>query len=449
MAFRLLLTGDLHLGRASSRLPPELRLEARAATAWARLIEVALAERVSAVVLSGDVADESNRFWEAIGPLEAGVNRLAGAGIPVVAVAGNHDHAVLGRLADQLPREHFALLGRGGTWERRTLTHEGRAWLNVDGWSFPQAVVRASPLDSYALPPDPDVPTLGLVHGDLGVGTSTYGPLDLARLQALPPRAWLLGHIHAPRLEAAVGRPWVLMPGSPQALDPGETGPHGPWIAEVEGSRLALPVQRPLSAAWYHEAALDVSGAADEPALEALVLDFLRARAADIAGRAGDALAHVSLRLRLVGASPLSDRVRDVAGRLRQDLSLPAGRATLVLDDLRVETTPKLDLEAHARTTTALGAVARLLLELRACDALDPTVGATPVATPAPTVPARPDVSDETRLLLRSARQALERVEGAREFLALDRPPVTDERVREVVRVQASALLTLLARSAS
>lgn len=426
MAFRLLLTGDLHLGRASSRLPENLRLEARASSAWARLVDVALAERVSGVVLSGDVADESNRFWEAIGPLEAGVNRLAGAGIPVVAVAGNHDHAVLGRLADNLPRERFALLGRGGVWERYTLSLQGRVWLNIDGWSFPQAIVRSSPLDSYALPPDPDVPTLGLVHGDLGVATSTYGPLDLARLQALPPRAWLLGHVHAPRLEAVVGRPWVLMPGSPQALDPGEPGPHGPWMTEVEGSRVAPPVQLPLSAAWYDEVALDVSGADDEPALEALVLDFLRARAADIAGRAGEALAHVSLRLRLVGASPIADRVRDVALRLRQDLSLPAGRANLVLDDLRVEATPQFDLEALARTTSAPGAVARLLLEIE-----------------------RPDVSDDTRLLLRSARQALERAEGAREFLALERPPVTDERVRQVVRVQASALLTRLVRSPS
>lgn len=426
MAFRLLMTGDLHLGRASSRLPEHLKQAARASTAWARMVELALAEKVSAVLLSGDVADESNRFWEAIGPLEAGVNRLAGAGIPVLAVAGNHDHAVLERLADQLPRETFALLGRGGRWERFTLFCEGRAWLHVDGWSFPQAIVRASPLESYALAADPAVPTLGLVHGDLGVATTPYAPLDLLRLQSLPVQGWLLGHIHAPRLEAAAGRPWVLMPGSTQALDPGETGPHGPWLSEVNGLRLSPPVQRPLSAVWYDEVPLDVSQAGDEPALEGMLLDFLRTRAEDIARQAGDALAHVSLRLRLTGASPISDKIQDLAARIRQDLSLPAGNASLVLDELRVETTPALDLEEQARTSTALGAVARLLLEL-----------------------SRPELSEATALLLKSARQALERAENAKEFLPLGRQVISDERVREVVRTQASALLTRLARSES
>lgn len=430
MAIRLLLSGDLHLGRSSSRVPDASRSAARASSAWARLVDLALAERVTALLLSGDVADESNRFWEAVGPLEAGVIRLAEGGIRVLAVAGNHDHQVLARLADQLPRERFALLGRGGVWERVTL-RSGEDALHVDGWSFPERAVRASPLDRYALPGDPDVPILGLVHGELGAARSEYAPLDLARLHALPPRAWLIGHVHAPRLEAPAGRPWVLVPGSPQALDPGEAGAHGPWLAEVSGARVGLPVQRPLSAVWYEEAVLDVGPAEDESALETLVLDFLRSRADDIAVRAGDALVHVSLRLRIVGRTPLADRVPEVATRVRQDLSLAVGRATLRLDEVWVETTPRLDLEAEARTTTALGAVARLLLELRRC------------ASPGAAEP-----SDETRRLLSSARQALEHVESAREFLPLVRRPVSEERVREVLTSKAEALLTALARSA-
>ena len=287
MPFCLLLTGDVHIGRSSSRVSESMRHEARAGAAWARIAELALTEQVNALLLSGDVVDESNRFWEAIGPLEAGLSRLGEAGIPVLAVAGNHDYAVLARLADQLPRERFALLGRGGTWERFTLEHDGRPWLNIDGWSFPQASVLTSPLDSYDQAPDPDVPTLGFVHGDLGVANTRYAPLDLGRMQALPPQAWLLGHIHAPRLEAAEGRPWVLMPGSPQALDPGEPGPHGPWISEIDGSVLRQPVQRLLSAVWYRQSTLDVSGAQDDTALDELILGFLRSEGAEVGEQAG------------------------------------------------------------------------------------------------------------------------------------------------------------------
>lgn len=224
MSLRLLMTGDLHLGRSSSRLPDALKHEARAATAWGRIVDLALAEQVSAVLLSGDVADESNRFWE--------------------------------------------------------------------------AVVHQSPLDSYALGADPEVPTLGFVHGDLGAASSRYAPLDMGRLLALAPQAWLLGHIHAPHLTKEAGA-WVLMPGSPPALDPGEPGPHGPWIAEVSGHRAltapGLP-PGPGAVAGLHpggfkavEGRYELLGAAPsaEDVVDALQEELVVRRAPQMQGRVG------------------------------------------------------------------------------------------------------------------------------------------------------------------
>ena len=77
-ALRLLLTGDLHLGRSSSRLSnTALHDEFRATTAWHRIVDLAIREQVHVLCLSGDVVDETNRFWETIGPLEQGIRRLA------------------------------------------------------------------------------------------------------------------------------------------------------------------------------------------------------------------------------------------------------------------------------------------------------------------------------------------------------------------------------------
>ena len=238
---RLVLSGDLHIGRSSSRAPDGVRRDdLRAAAAWSRIVDLAVREQADLVCLSGDIADETNRFFEAIGPMEQGVRRLADAEILTVAVAGNHDHDVLVRLADQLPQDHFTLLGRGGVWERLTIEKAGQPALHIDGWSFPRAQAHNSPLDSYGLDRDPAVPILGLVHGDLNVAVTPYGSLDLARLQDLAPAGWLLGHIHAHDLVAETNRPWVLYPGSPQALDPGETGAHGPWVVEVTGGALGV-----------------------------------------------------------------------------------------------------------------------------------------------------------------------------------------------------------------
>ena len=71
---KLVLSGDLHIGRSSSRVLDSVRRDdLRAVTAWRRMVELAIQEQVSLVCLSGDVADEDNKFWEAIGPLERGI----------------------------------------------------------------------------------------------------------------------------------------------------------------------------------------------------------------------------------------------------------------------------------------------------------------------------------------------------------------------------------------
>src|SRR5690606_1937215 len=99
---RILCAGDLHLGRRSSRVPWDGDGAAGScAEAWMRLVECAIRERVDLVALSGDLVDHDNRWFEAFGPLERGLKRLADAGIPVYAVAGNHDYDTLPHLRSE------------------------------------------------------------------------------------------------------------------------------------------------------------------------------------------------------------------------------------------------------------------------------------------------------------------------------------------------------------
>lgn len=424
---RLLLTGDLHIGRSSSRMPDSVRRDdVRVATAWNRIVDLAIAEQVRVVCLSGDVADQDNKFWEAIGPLERGINRLAEARIRTVAVAGNHDHDVLGRLADQLPREHFTLLGRGGKWERITIEQNGGCALHIDGWSFPRQQVHNDPLNSYDLASDPNTPILGIVHGDLDVATTPYAPLDLARLQGLPPAGWLLGHIHAHRLVGKDGRPWVLYPGSPQALDPGETGPHGPWLVEITLATIGLPEHRPLSSVWYGQCQVDLTSTSEETEIEGTVLDGIRKKATTIATKAGPHLMHISLRLRLVGSTPVSHRALEVmTQQVVEDLSLPIGNASVGVEAIEVDTVAPINLVEHAKSHSAPGALSRLLLGME-----------------------QEEVSGEIADLIRQARHELEQVERHRDFTQLERREITEEMARDHLRTQARALLTQLVTQA-
>jgi len=433
---KLLATGDLHLGRTSTRVR-EAPAVHRAAEAWRRIVDLAIEEGCCALCLSGDVVDEANRFWEAIGPLEEGLGRLGEAGIRTLAVAGNHDYAVLGRLADQFDPARFTLLGRDGTWERVTLeTAEGHR-LHVDGWSFPAEKVHESPLADYALESGGAVPVLGMVHGDLDQSDSPYAPLDAEALGRLPPAAWLLGHVHKPRcIERPAG--WMLYPGSPQALDPGEPGAHGPWLLALEGGRPVAPRQRPLSSVWYEHREVDLSGAVDEVEVEGRVLEALREAGAEAHRAGGAALREVLVRLRLTGRAPAAHRVPAVIERLVSDLELSvAGKVKLRVDAAESRVLPEIDLAQHAGSQAAPGLLARLL---EAMEAGERREGGTEVLEAAET----PETPETPETLVRRAREVLDRVARDRVYAALEAPEVDAEAARAHLEAAARALLAEL-----
>jgi DNA repair exonuclease SbcCD nuclease subunit len=364
---RILCTADIHIGRRAARVPPSL-LDARfsCAAAWDALVRLAIDRRVDAVLLSGDLVDRANWFFEAYGPLERGLRTLARAGVRSFAVAGNHDFDVLPRLVEALGPENFRLLGRAGQWERFTLEADGRPRLHLDGWSFPAESVRTCPLDTYRPAPDGGAPTIGLLHADVDQPRSTFGPVALAQLQAQPVALWLMGHIHRPaRYDRAAG-PTVLYPGSPQAMDPGETGAHGAWVLEVDASGVRGLEFVPLSVVRYDTVEVDATGAADEDGLQALVARAVADRL-DAAVAEGGPLAFLCCRLRLVGRTALHRRLAACLASICDDLELPHARAGAVarVDKVEIATRPPVDLEALARGSDAAGNLARVVLALQ------------------------------------------------------------------------------------
>jgi len=252
---------------------------------------------VDAVLLAGDVVDRRNKRFESFGPLSNGVSRLAQAGIKTIAVSGNHDYDVLPQLVDLIADDHFFLLGRNGTWESEVFTF-GDEKLQIDGWSFPSHRVSANPLDSYS-PVTQDVDLhLGMVHGDLDVTDSKYAPLTLDSLVTSAPAGWLLGHIHKPELKNPEN-PWVLYPGSPQAMDPGESDVHGAWLLDTKSSQ--VPEMVPLSSVAYHPVRIDVSACEDDESIEGFVIQEIRDRSSRLIDLSGGRLDVLSLRLILEG----------------------------------------------------------------------------------------------------------------------------------------------------
>src|SRR5690625_1655009 len=122
----------MHLGRALAALPEDLRSRARELgpeQAWKDAVRLAIEEQVDAVLLAGDLVDNSRDFFVAYGHLKKGAEALAAEGIEILAVAGNHDTEILPRLAASIDR--LQLVGEGGKWQAVELDE-----LVVLGWSF-------------------------------------------------------------------------------------------------------------------------------------------------------------------------------------------------------------------------------------------------------------------------------------------------------------------------
>lgn len=370
---KILCSGDLHIGRKAARLPASLLgLDGKmftASQAWLDLVQTARNLRVDLVLLSGDVVDRANRYFEAFGPLEHGLAALAQAQIPVVAVAGNHDFDVLPKLAQSFPQEQFRLLGVPGRWERHTIYKDGSAVLHIDGWSFPRQHVHQDPLAGYRPEPTEGVPVIGLLHCDLDKTQSAYAPVAAADLLRQPVSFWLLGHIHAPMLRQEAGQPGILYPGSPMALDPGEPGLHGPWLLTVEPGGAVTAEQLPLSRVRYDTVTVDLTGASYRDQVDKAIAEALRLHVQDAVMEQGDSLRCLVTALNLQGATPLH---RSLAGMLSDlnDLTVPHQDAWAVVDRVWYNTRPPRDLETLAQGSGPPGVLAKDLLALsRAGDA--------------------------------------------------------------------------------
>jgi len=356
---RILFVGDMHLGTHPSRVPADVG-DPRAlgpAGAWSRTVDAALAHRVHAVALAGDVVNKRNALFEAAAALRPGLERLHEAGITALAVAGNHDtRALPGLLRGGAP---LRLLGNDGTWEECLIGDGSGPRVRIVGWSFPRERWETSPLATPPPPARADLPTFGLLHADLDAATSRYAPVSGAALAAIGYDGWLLGHIHTPGAVPTDGRPFYL--GSLVGLDPTETGEHGPLLVTV-GPGGAIDRQRlPLAPLrwerWEFPAPANATSADD---LQEHLLAVFEQRTVALGLEPGTAL---GVRVVLTGAVAHPLVVADAAAVLEPP-PVHLGGVTVFVDRIDTDLRTELDLADLARGDDPPALLARRILAL-------------------------------------------------------------------------------------
>jgi len=415
MTIKLLAVGDMHLGRRPSRLPDDLAGDGDRygpAEAWRRIVRHAIEQDVDVVALAGDLVERNDDFFEAYPLLKQGVEDLAGKGIAVVGVVGNHDVRVLPRLAEEL--QNFDLLGADGQWQTRSYG-QGENTITLHGWSFPSRHYDQSPLAGVQLERGPGL-NLGLLHCDRDARDSRYAPVTSTELEAAGLDGWLLGHIHKPD-ELTVQHPSGYL-GSISGLHPGEHGVRGPWLIETLDGRIEHVEQVRLAPLHWERMELDLTGIEQADQAESRLIRQIEALD-DRLDEHEQPPEAVGIRLRLTGRTNRATEVlQQLADGLRNN---PSTRRHVFIEKFETHTRPEQDLEQLAEKGNHIGLLARRLLLLD-----------------------RPADDPVRRQLLEGARQRLQGIMDEPRWVGLDRADLDHETVAEQLRDTGARVLEKL-----
>jgi DNA repair exonuclease SbcCD nuclease subunit len=356
--FSFLHTGDLHLDSPfqglSAEAPPEVLALLRSATtdAWRAVVRTAIEAHVDFVVVAGDVFEIASPTLLGQTRFRDGLAELAAAGIPSFVVHGNHD-PLDGR--SWVPSLDFpAAVHRFGTdaVEEVPVVREGREIARIHGRSFPRAAVT----ENYAVGfrSDPAAPySIGLLHTNVGdrPGHANYAPCSINDLRASGMDYWALGHIHQPG--QVLDDPPAIYCGIPQGRDPGELGPRGCYLVEVDAAARATPRFVATDLVRWHLLEVAIDPLTDDEALRRACREALGAALDAADGRS------LVVRVRLTGRGVLHASLArpgylsDLRDLLNEERSLTPPFAWV--ESVRDVTRPEVDLESRRNAPDFVG----------------------------------------------------------------------------------------------
>ncbi|KUP95074.1 metallophosphoesterase family protein [Tritonibacter horizontis] len=310
---RLIVSADTHLGspiRSAALRNPALgnRLQQASRDAFAALVDLAIAEEVTALVLAGDIFDSDYPDLRARAFLIAQLSRAAEAGVETVLIRGNHD-ALLDHRA-------YGDLGPGIHLLHREAPSVEIGGALFHGLSFDSSHVSRSFLPDYPAPVAGRL-NIGLMHTSLdgAAGHDPYAPCAETALMAHGYDLWCLGHIHAP-FERRRADTLALMPGIPQPRHFGERSGGTVCLVHLgpqTASRAPEVEWRPVAPLGFAQVDVDLTACASQQDL----LHSLRSamKQAQVPGR------DTAVRLEITTARHGAALLTELAQEVLEDLS--------------------------------------------------------------------------------------------------------------------------------
>lgn len=258
--FKFLHAADIHLDSPMHKLEtyegvPAGELRGATRRALENMVELALAEHVAFLIISGDLYDGDWKDYNTGLYFVSQIRKLREAGIPVFIIAGNHDAASRITKTLRLP-DGVSLFPS----DKPHTVYMEKTNVAVHGQSFASPAVKNNLSLKYP-PPIKNCFNIGILHTCVTgrAGHEPYSPCKIEDLQSKAYDYWALGHVH--QREILLEDPLIVFPGNIQGRHVRETGPRGCMLVEVDNAGKPEASFRALDVARWFIVEIDASSA--------------------------------------------------------------------------------------------------------------------------------------------------------------------------------------------
>ena len=367
---RFLHAADVHLDSPCSSRSETVRQRLRDASrlAFQRLVDVALSERVDAVLIAGDLFDDERLSFQTERFLLEQLHRLDSEGIPVVYATGNHDPGREGLRSVELPWPGNVTVARDRTPIRIAIEASGResrdrAPLGMVTAAGHESAAESGDLSAVFPAPEGRLVEIAVLHTQVvdspgSAEHQSYAPSQLDGLRRSGHDYWALGHVH--KRSVLCEHPGIHYPGNLQGRTHGERGSKGCLLVDAHPGRPPDVEFKKLAPIQWED--LEVRDPSEATTLDGL-LEMI-AEAWDIATASNTETDWIG-RIRISGATPLWRELSqdDDQDHLRDELAHRLGLLDLTLELGSLH--PVVRPDEHRAREDVLGQTLRLIQDVR------------------------------------------------------------------------------------
>jgi len=363
--FKFIHAADIHLdsplrGLARYEGAPVEELRVATRQALENLVQLAIDEKVTFVLIAGDLYDGDWKDHSTGLFFAKEMSRLRVAEIKVFLISGNHDALSQISKTLSLPENVQEL----STTKAQTIELEDPG-VAIHGRGFRKREVFDDISADY-----PDARAglfnIGILHTSASgrEGHEPYAPCSVDGLKAKAYDYWALGHVHT--REILSDDPWIVFPGNIQGRHIRETGPKGCTLVTVEGGEIQSVEHRDLDVVRWYLCEVDAAGADDVDEVFDRVKRSVEERIEENEERL------LALRIILAGRckahAGLTKDTRQTTSEI-QNIGNDAGGGQVWIEKVRIKTQAEVDLEEALARDDAVSNLLKTIQNLSSVDA--------------------------------------------------------------------------------